>query len=63
MRNISEGYISPAIIKENPEEWHTDFEKILVQLLETIIDPEVPFVQTSDVNNCQYCDFKDICNK
>jgi len=63
LRTISAGYISPTIINENPEAWHNDFEIILIQLLETIIDPKTPFVQTSDVNNCQYCDFKDVCNR
>lgn len=63
LRTLSEGYISPKIIEENLEVWHDDFEMILAQLLEIIIDPEVPFVQTSNVNNCQYCDFKDICNR
>jgi len=63
LRNVSEGYISPAILNENMEAWHNDFEIILKQLLKSILDPDTPFVQTEDVNNCQYCDFKDVCNR
>lgn len=39
------------------------FEKIVIQLLEQILNPELPFIQTKEIKNCQYCDFKSICKK
>ena len=40
-----------------------DFEKGLNKLLEEIFDPEVPFRQTDNENNCTYCKFRSICAK
>lgn len=39
------------------------FEQTLVHLIEQILNPELPFIQTEEIKNCQYCDFKSICKK
>jgi len=41
----------------------SDFEKQLNLLLTEIMDTEVPFSQTPETDNCEYCAFKGICNR
>lgn len=40
-----------------------DFENQLTHLLEDIMNPEMEFKQTTDIENCKYCSFKTICNR
>ncbi len=40
-----------------------DFSKHLTICIEEIFNPEIPFFQTSEVENCKYCSFKSICNR
>jgi ATP-dependent helicase/nuclease subunit B len=40
-----------------------EFEKQLQILLKEIFNKEVPFAQTAEVDNCEYCAFKGICNR
>ncbi|MBA3706990.1 MAG: PD-(D/E)XK nuclease family protein, partial [Bacteroidetes bacterium] len=40
-----------------------EFELQLKQLLKDIFDPAIPFSQTSELANCEYCSFKGICNR
>jgi len=63
LRNISEGFISPKFPEDTVEEWQINFKEILVDLLEKLFDPNEPFVQTTDKKSCEYCDFKEICNR
>lgn len=63
LRNISEGFIAPAKQVENPDTWHLQYEAVLNTLLSQIFDSGISFCQTSDISNCEYCDFKSICNK
>ena len=35
----------------------------LKELLEEIFNPEIPFRQTPELKNCEYCTFKNLCNK
>ena len=39
------------------------FEKHLINLLQHIINPELPFAQTTDEDHCRYCDYSAICKK
>lgn len=39
------------------------FEQTVTHLIEQILNPELPFMQTEEIKNCQYCDFKSICKK
>jgi ATP-dependent helicase/nuclease subunit B len=39
------------------------FEEQLKNILTEIINPQLPFKQTSDLDNCEYCAFKGICNR
>lgn len=41
----------------------SNFETELISLFEELFDPQIPFVQTSDITHCKYCDYKQICNK
>jgi len=41
----------------------SNFETLLISLFEELFDPQIPFVQTSDITHCKYCDYKQICNK
>jgi hypothetical protein len=63
LRNISEGFISPKFPEDTAKEWQINFKEILVDLLEKLFNPNEPFVQTNDKKSCEYCDFKDICNR
>ena len=38
------------------------FEDYLKQLFVSILDEQTPFCQTNDPDNCEYCDYKHICN-
>ena len=40
-----------------------DFETQLLILLKEIFDPAIPFSQTPEKDNCEYCAFKGICNR
>ncbi len=40
-----------------------EFEAQLQQLLSEIMDPARPFLQTTEIANCEYCSFKGICNR
>lgn len=40
-----------------------DFQNRLVQLIQEIFNPEIPFAPTSDVKRCKYCDYKVMCNR
>lgn len=40
-----------------------DFEKQLQVLLSEIFDTKLRFTQTKEVDNCEYCAFKGICNR
>ncbi|NDW11596.1 PD-(D/E)XK nuclease family protein [Bacteroides sp. 214] len=43
--------------------YEEEFRKYLCELLEEIFNPQVPFTQTEVKQNCEYCDYKSICNK
>ncbi len=38
-----------------------EFETRLKKLLEDMFDPSIPFVQTENTKNCEYCPFRGIC--
>lgn len=40
-----------------------DFEKQLELMLAEIFDTKLRFIQTKEVDNCEYCAFKGICNR
>jgi len=40
-----------------------EFEKRLLELIEEIRNPNIPFQQTEDSKRCSYCEFKTICNR
>ena len=63
LRNLSEGFISPAMLMENPEDWFLRFEEVLTSLLTEIFDEGKSFCQTTDPAGCEYCNFRAICNK
>jgi RecB family exonuclease len=40
-----------------------EFEEQVKQILADIFDPSIPFIQTTELDNCTYCLFKGICNR
>jgi hypothetical protein len=44
--------------KLNPE-----FEALFIQKISDLFNPDIPFQQTTYVNNCVYCEFKELCNR
>ena len=46
-----------------PDDILFEFETQLKELLSDIFNPEIPFEQTSDTKNCEYCNFQSICGK
>lgn len=48
---------------ENYHDYATQFEPALIECIENILNPEIPFVQCEDSSHCAYCDFNSICQK
>ena len=40
-----------------------EFKEKFDEVIEEIFNPSVPFTQTQNNKNCQWCSFKDLCNK
>ncbi|WP_084370726.1 PD-(D/E)XK nuclease family protein [Reichenbachiella faecimaris] len=53
--------------KNRPVLNYTDFEEefkdVLLYLLTEMFNPHIPFSQTEDEQKCQYCAYRQICNK
>ena len=62
-----EDYDSVIRLGNDPvNDFHTlnqDFEKLLIEKLDELFDPDRPFCQTSVLGNCRYCDFREMCNR
>jgi len=65
LRKISEGFMKVKLPEEMVigQESMKIFEEMLIVLLEKILDPEIPFIQTEDAENCTYCPFTAICTR
>ena len=44
-------------------DYAAEYRKGLLQVLNTIYDPNIPFVQTEETKTCEYCDFRRLCNR
>ncbi len=40
-----------------------EFEEQLENILVELFDPAIEFIQTTDIDNCEYCAFKGICSR
>ncbi len=52
--------------KEDIEDFNVlypDFEALFTKTIGNLFDPNIPFQQTVALENCKYCDFKDLCNR
>ncbi len=48
---------------EDPIEFIEKSDELLTDILDGLLDPEIPFVKTDDLKICEYCDFKAICGR
>jgi hypothetical protein len=66
-RNLFQPDFSPMIRMEknifNFSENKETFESLLIQLLNEIKDPDIPFDQTEIIDNCGFCPYADICHR
>ena len=46
-----------------PGEFIEKSEVILTDILNVLLDPDVPFRKTADLSTCLYCDFVGICGR
>ena len=68
LQQITKEDYSPVILHEkNPiEDFRTlnaDFELLLLSKLDEIFSSEFPFQQTEITTTCEYCNFKEMCNR
>ncbi len=59
---------SPVIpyAKEEITDFRTinpEFEVLFIEKMKELFNPQIPFKQTEAMKNCQYCDFKELCNR
>ncbi|GHT45250.1 hypothetical protein FACS189440_00870 [Bacteroidia bacterium] len=61
------GY-SPVVVynKEAVEDFRTlnpDFKYLLLEKINELFDSDIPFQQTHITKTCEYCDFREMCNR
>ncbi|MDR0863649.1 MAG: PD-(D/E)XK nuclease family protein, partial [Candidatus Symbiothrix sp.] len=61
------GY-SPVVVynKEAVEDFRTlnpDFKRLLLEKINELFDSAIPFQQTQMTKTCEYCDFREMCNR
>ncbi len=62
LRNLSNSFMRFGIKGLN-DDISPYFVNSLNELFDEIYNPDIRFSQTEDERNCEYCDFKDICNR
>jgi ATP-dependent helicase/nuclease subunit B len=71
LRNLSKGLIKFGIKYEGTKDYDEmiddgklqAFEKYLKSLFLEMFDSNLPFSQTDNIKICEYCDYKNICNR
>jgi CRISPR/Cas system-associated exonuclease Cas4 (RecB family) len=68
MQDSGKENYSPVILYEKEpitdfRELNPDFEKLYLQKIGSLFNPDIPFQQTAFDSNCTYCEFKDLCNR
>ncbi|MBL0015420.1 MAG: PD-(D/E)XK nuclease family protein [Bacteroidetes bacterium] len=67
MRNLPAGFLTleygPQKIGEFDLLSLAEFEGLLVNIFDDLLDPDLPFTQTADEKRCIFCAFKTICNR
>lgn len=48
---------------EDFAEYEDEFTQRLTACINEIFDPEIPFIQTTSTEPCQYCPYKGVCNR
>jgi len=59
---------SPVIVynKKNVEDFRPladEFKRLLLAKIDELFDPALPFQQTEAVKTCEYCSFREMCNR
>lgn len=59
------GARSEKVVLQAPhlEDFKAGFKEHLQATLEELFNPEIPFKQTENIENCSYCAYKDICRR
>ena len=68
LQDIGKENYSPVIVYEKEpisdfREINNAFEKLYIQKISSLFNPEIPFQQTAYESNCDYCEFKELCNR
>jgi CRISPR/Cas system-associated exonuclease Cas4 (RecB family) len=67
MRNLSDGIKTLEYGPQKAPDFDlmsfSEFQGLLTNILDDILDPGLPFVQTNDVGRCLFCPYKVICNR
>ncbi len=67
LRSVFENFDPTITCNKHPIEdislYLPEFKERFNTLLEEIFDPKVPFSQTLNEKNCEWCAFKELCNK
>ncbi|WP_025764549.1 PD-(D/E)XK nuclease family protein [Dyadobacter tibetensis] len=49
--------------EQNPQAYMEKTQELLTEILDSLLDPSIPFSKTEDKNICLYCDYKGICGR
>ncbi|BAG83972.1 PD-(D/E)XK nuclease family protein [Candidatus Azobacteroides pseudotrichonymphae] len=68
IQRIHKKKYSPILIYNNTpvdnfNKFEIDFKNLLFKKIEELFDPNIPFQQTKTIQNCEYCSFKERCNR
>jgi len=68
MQDLGRENFMPAIVYEKEpirdfRELNSTFEKLYLQKISSLFNPEIPFQQTAYELNCAYCEFRELCNR
>ncbi|MCC8147057.1 MAG: PD-(D/E)XK nuclease family protein [Bacteroidales bacterium] len=68
MQQASKDDYSPVVLKEKEpitdfKSMNAEFETLLIDKMEEIFNGEISFQQTPILSNCEYCNFREMCNR
>jgi CRISPR/Cas system-associated exonuclease Cas4 (RecB family) len=48
---------------EDFRELNPEFEELFIKKISDLFNPDIPFQQTTYIDNCNYCKFRELCNR